>query len=138
MNIGFRFGGAAIVRDAEDFGNATVLTATGVGSYHGTFDYYFKNGKSFVPFVGGGLGYAEAFSVRADEESDIDKQSLKGGLGGVIRGGFEWGKFRMGLEYNFVPKSKLYYESFESNEDISNSYFTISVGFFVGGGRWGK
>mgnify|MGYP006179671129 CR=1 FL=1 len=138
MNIGFRIGGAAIASDIDDTGGSTFVTATGVGSFLGTFDYYFKNGKSFVPFVGGGLGYASALSVRANEDSDISGQTVTGGFGGVIRGGFEWGKFRMGLEYNFVPKSKLYYDNIESNEDISNSYFAITLGFFVGGGKWGK
>jgi outer membrane protein X len=138
MNIGFRIGGAAIARDVEDFGSSTFVTATGIGSYLGTFDYYFPNGKSFVPFVGGGLGYVGALSVRADEDIDVSGQSVTGGFGGVIRGGFEWGKFRMGLEYNLVPKSKLYYGTIESNEDISNSYFAITLGFYVGGGKWGK
>lgn len=138
MNVGFRFGGAAIARDVEDFGGLTFVTATGVASYMGTFDYYFYNGKSFVPFVGGGLGYAAALSVRASEDTDINGLSPNGGFGGVVRGGFEWGKFRMGLEYNLAPKTKLYYENLESNEDISNSYFAVTIGFFVGGGRWGK
>lgn len=138
MNVGLRIGGAAIARDIEDNGGPTLVTATGVASYLGTFDYYFPNGKSFVPFVGGGLGYAEALSVRGDENLEVTSQSTTGGFGGVIRGGFEWGKFRMGLEYNFVPKSNLYYDTFDSHEDISNSYFAITLGFYVGGGKWGK
>ncbi|MEX0596719.1 MAG: hypothetical protein WD512_09475 [Candidatus Paceibacterota bacterium] len=138
MNVGFRIGGAAIARDVEDNGGSTFVTATGAASYLGTFDYYFPKGKSFVPFVGGGIGYAGALSVRADEDSDLSGQSVSGGFGGVIRGGFEWGKFRMGLEYNLVPKSKLYYENNVSNEDISNSYFAVTLGFYVGGGKWGK
>jgi len=66
MSVGLRIGGAAIVRDLEEIGNTTLVTATGIGSYFGTFDYYFPSGKSFVPFVGGGIGYATALSVRAD------------------------------------------------------------------------
>jgi len=138
MNIGLRYALAGIARDVEDFGNSTFVTATGVESFMGTFDYYFKNGKSFVPFVGGGLGYGSALSVRADEDTSVSGLSPKSGFAGVLRGGFEWGKFRMGLEYNLVPKSKLYNGTLESNEDISNSYFAITLGFYVGGGKWGK
>jgi hypothetical protein len=60
MSVGLRLGGAAIARDVEEIANTTLVTATAIGSYIGTFDYYFPSGKSFVPFVGGGIGYATA------------------------------------------------------------------------------
>jgi len=116
MSVGLRLGGAAIARDVEEIGNTTLVTATAIGSYIGTFDYYFPSGKSFVPFVGGGIG----------------------GFCGVIRGGFEWGKFRMNLEYNFVPKTPLYLNGPLTTEDISNSYFAVNLGFYIGGGKWKK
>jgi hypothetical protein len=59
-------------------------------------------------------------------------------MGGLLRGGFEWGKFRMGLEYNLVPKSTLQDTSGNNRGTISNSYLGIHLGFFVGGGKWGK
>jgi outer membrane protein X len=138
MSVGLRIGGAAIARDVEESGITTSVTATAIGSYIGTFDYYFPSGKSFVPFVGGGIGYATALSVRADEDANIDNLDPDSGFGGVIRGGFEWGKFRMNLEYNFVPKTPLYLNGPLTNEDISNSYFAVNLGFYIGGGKWKK
>ncbi|HQV37188.1 MAG TPA: outer membrane beta-barrel protein [Flavobacterium sp.] len=138
MSVGLRLGGAAIARDVEEIGNTTLVTATAIGSYIGTFDYYFPSGKSFVPFVGGGIGYATALSVRADEDANIDDLDPDSGFCGVIRGGFEWGKFRMNLEYNFVPKTPLYLNGPLTTEDISNSYFAVNLGFYIGGGKWKK
>lgn len=138
MSIGLRIGGAAIARDVEEVGSTTFVTATAIGSCIGTFDYYFPSGKSFVPFVGGGVGYVTVLSVRADEDVDVDNLDPDGGFGGVIRGGFELGKFRMNLEYNFIPSSPLYLNGPISTEDISNSYFAVNLGFYIGGGKWKK
>ncbi len=139
MNVGLRFNIAAIARDVEDVGSTTFVTATGITSFMGTYDYYFPTGKSFVPFVGGGIGYASALSVRANEDDTIDNIDPDSGLAGVIRGGFEWGKFRMNLEYNMMPKTPLYYGSgLITNGDISNSYFAVNFGFYIGGGKWKK
>jgi hypothetical protein len=46
-------------------------------------------------------------------------------------GGFEWGKFRMGLEYNLVPKSTLQDTSGNNRGTISNSYLGIHLGFLL-------
>jgi hypothetical protein len=45
---------------------------------------------------------------------------------GGLRGGFEWGKFRMGLEYNLVPKSTLQDTSGNNRGTISNSYLEFT------------
>ncbi len=57
-------------------------------------------------------------------------------MGALIRGGFEWGGFRMGLEYNFLPDSDL--EDVDGNKvgTAKNAYLGIHIGFFVGGGKW--
>ena len=49
----------------------------------------------------------------------------------MIRGGIELGKLRLAFEYNIIPKT-----DFESGGSISNSYFGVSIGFYVGGGKW--
>ena len=143
MSVGLRIGGAAIARDIKEIGSTTFVTATGIASYIGTYDYYFPSGKSFVPFVGAGIGYASALSVRASDDESISGLDPETGVGGVIRGGFEWGKFRMNVEYNFVPESRLYYTSFPGggvipDDTIINSYFAINFGFYIGGGKWKK
>ncbi len=143
MNVGLRIGAAAMVRDIKtDDGGTTSAKISANGSYVGTYDYYFNNsGSSFVPYVGGGAGYYSIANVEYDNLDDSSSNAAldaSGKMGGLIRGGFEWGKFRMGIEYNLVPKSELQDTSGAKIADISNSYIGIHFGFYVGGGKWGK
>ncbi|MDG3583447.1 outer membrane beta-barrel protein [Galbibacter pacificus] len=139
MNVGLRIAGAATARDVNGK-DAKVSTSS---SYLGTYDYYFHNGSSsFAPFLGAGVGYYGLSSIGFDNsDAEID---VSGKFGGMVRGGFEVGKFRLGLEYNIIPKTKS--EGFSITDDgssvevgsveIKNSYFGVSVGFYFGGGKW--
>ena len=52
MNVGLRFGAAAMVRDIETNGSTNSAKISANGSYVGTYDYYFnKSGTSFVQIV---------------------------------------------------------------------------------------
>lgn len=141
MNVGLRFGAAIIVKAVEVDGGGEFESAKASvnSSYLGTFDYYFPLGGSFTPFVGGGIGL---FNIASVGFADGDEGSVSGvdastKFGGMLRGGFEVGKFRMALEYDLIPKTTL--QDVEGKEigTISNGYLGITVGFFVGGGRWG-
>lgn len=141
MNVGLRIGAAAMVRDIQDNGETTSAKVSANGSYVGTYDYYFNgSGSSFVPYLGGGVGYYSIANVEFDDVDSSSDVSLdaSGKMGGLIRGGFEWGKFRMGLEYNFVPKSNLQNMSGDKIASVSNTYLGIHLGFYVGGGKWGR
>jgi outer membrane protein X len=141
MNVGLRLGAAAMVRDLNTDGETSSAKISANGSYVGTYDYYFNNsGSSFVPYIGGGAGYYSIANVEFDDlESSTDVAlDAAGKFGGLIRGGFEWGKFRMGVEYNLVPKSTLQDLSGNKIGNISNTYLGIHLGFYVGGGKWGR
>jgi outer membrane protein W len=142
MNVGLRIGAAAMVRDIETDGESTSAKISANGSYVGTYDYYFsKSGGSFVPYIGGGVGYYSIANVEFDDLEESSSQTAldaSGKIGGLLRGGFEWGKFRMGVEYNLVPKSELQDLSGAKIGTIANSYLGIHLGFYVGGGKWGK
>lgn len=141
MNVGLRIGAAAMVRDINNNGNTQSANISVNGSYVGTYDYYFSDsGKSFVPYIGGGAGYYTIANVEVNSGTNNNQVGLdaSGKLGALVRGGFEWGKFRMGLEYNLVPKSTLQDLNGNNLGTISNSYLGIHLGFFVGGGKWGK
>ena len=56
----------------------------------------------------------------------------------MIRAGVELGKFRIGAEYNIVPSSDLQNSSGVTVGSAINEYYGITLGFFVGGGKWGK
>lgn len=145
MNVGFRFGTAVMAREVgSEKGDAVANN-----SFLGTYDYYFHNGSgSFAPFVGCGLGYYALgnLDVASQGSSQDVKLGTSGKFGGLLRTGFEWGKFRLGLEYNLIPKSKI--EGFSVNSNglfaeskksttVKNNYFGFSLGFYLGGGKWG-
>jgi len=141
MNVGLRIGGAAVVRDINNSGSTSSAKVAANGSYVGTYDYYFNgSGKSFVPYIGAGAGYYTLANVEFDDSANTDNVVLdaKGKMGGLVRGGFEWGKFRMGLEYNLIPDSDLQDLNGVNKGTVSNSYVGIHLGFYVGGGKWGK
>jgi outer membrane protein X len=141
MNIGLRIGSAAMVRDINTDNNNTTAKISANGSYVGTYDYYFNgSGSTFVPYIGGGAGYYTIANVEFDDNNGgtPDNLDASGKFGGLVRGGFEWGKFRMGLEYNLVPKSNLQDLNGANVGKVSNSYLGIHLGFYVGGGKWGK
>ncbi len=134
MNIGLRIEGAAMAKNitASDISaEAEIGTST---SYSATFDYYFNNGSSsFAPFLGAGAGYNSlANSEFGSEESSLEFE-VDGKFGGLVRAGFEVGKFRVAATYNLVGKTE-----FGEGLESSNSYFGISLGFYVGGGKWGQ
>lgn len=141
MNVGLRIGVAAIVRDINDSGATTSAEVAANGSYVATYDYYFNSaGKSFVPYIGAGAGYYSIANVEVDDTNNNNDFTVDatGKMGGLIRGGFEWGKFRMGLEYNLVPESTLQDINGNNQGTVANSYVGIHLGFYVGGGKWGK
>ncbi|MFT5216372.1 MAG: hypothetical protein ACI83H_001494 [Glaciecola sp.] len=123
-NIGLRLGTSASVSDSENEIDSNL-------GFLGTYDYYFNQGTSSVaPFLGVGLG---AYILGELKGGSGLSAALGSQFGGMIRGGFELGKFRLALEYNIIPKSDL-----EIGESIDNSYFGASIGFYVGGGKWKK
>ena len=141
MNVGLRIGIAAIVRDINDSGTTTSAKVAANGSYVATYDYYFNGaGKSFVPYIGAGAGYYSIANVELDDTNNSNDVNVDatGKMGGLVRGGFEWGKFRMGLEYNLVPESTLQDNNGNNQGTVANSYVGIHLGFYVGGGKWGK
>lgn len=140
MNVGFRYGSAAIAKaieldSGEEFESAEISANN---SYMATYDYYFVLGGAFNPFVGGGVGMYSLASVKAKDGDEFNSENLDvvNKFGGFIRGGFEASKFRLTMEYDFIGNSTL--KDIEGNEygTIKNGYFGITVGFYVGGGKW--
>ncbi|MGY6743939.1 MAG: hypothetical protein ACXIUQ_14465 [Cecembia sp.] len=142
MNIGFRLGGAGMVRDLVYFNNVDEVSATLSfnATYMLTFDYYFKSeGSNFAPFVGAGIGWVGFASIAVDSTVDPDDYgtiSANSSLAPAVRAGFEAGKFRLSLDYNIIPKSDLVNLQGNVIGESSNNYLGIALGFYVGGGKW--
>lgn len=132
MNVGIRFESAIMAKNVTDTGLTVEADLAANSSYLGTFDYYFHNGSSsFAPFVGAGAGYTALANISFEDFGDAEAE-VDGKLGGLIRTGFEWGKFRLTASYNLIGKTEI------ESAKIKNSYFGISLGFYVGGGKWKK
>lgn len=141
MNVGLRYGIAAVIKAIETDNNGELKSASvsANNSYMGTFDYYFVLGGSFNPYVGGGLGYVSMASVSTDGGTNFGSNGdfkPEGKFGFMLRGGFEANKFRFTLEYDLIGKSKLTDADGNDYGSIKNNYLGITVGFFVGGGQW--
>ncbi|USD23843.1 outer membrane beta-barrel protein [Flagellimonas marinaquae] len=139
MNIGIRFESAAMAKNVNVGPASAEASLTASMSYSGTFDYYFNSGSSsFAPFFGAGVGYSSLGSIGfdiddiEDIEGDADIE-VDGKFGGLIRAGFEAGKFRLAATYNLIGKTDL-----GEGAEIKNSYLGISLGFYLGGGKWKK
>jgi len=139
LSVGLRMEGAIIAKfnGYDEDGNAMDTKVKAAGSYLATGDYYFTNNYALRPFAGAGAGI---FSIAAMEVNSSNG-NVSGGskFGGMVRGGIEAGHFRVGLEYNIVPKTT--YEGYDSDGNYvtglssSNNYMGIKVGVCIGGGR---
>ncbi|WP_375323402.1 hypothetical protein [Flagellimonas sp. GZD32] len=139
MNVGIRFESAAMAKNVKATNDVSEIEANlaASSSYLGTFDYYFHNGSSsFAPFAGAGIGYSMLANLDFDSQVTDEEFDVDGKFGGLIRAGFEWGKFRTAINYNLIGKSEIG-EGIEAIE-VKNSYLGISLGFYVGGGKWKK
>lgn len=138
LSLGLRMEGAVVARFSgyDENGDAMDASVKASGSYLVTGDYYFTDNYSFRPFAGGGAGI---FSI-ATAEVNSNSGEVSGGtkFGGMIRAGFELSHFRLGLEYNIIPKTT--FTGYDENGNITsgltskNGYIGIKVGVCIGGG----
>ncbi|WP_026969514.1 hypothetical protein [Algoriphagus terrigena] len=145
LAVGMRMGVAGLAKDIvyydipDDYdgeigANLSVLA---------TANYHFNFGEGRVaPYIGGGFGYYGLSNIDI-EETDIDEEDIENleadfAWAPMVRAGVELNKFRIGLEYNFVPKSNLQNVGGDVIGQATNEYFAFTLGFFVGGGRWGN
>jgi len=145
LAVGMRMGVAGLAKDIvyydipDDYdgeigANVSVLA---------TANYYFNFGEGRVaPYIGGGFGYYSLSNIDI-EETDIDEDDIENleadfAWAPMVRAGVELNKFRIGVEYNFVPKSNLQNVGGDVIGQATNEYFAFTLGFFVGGGRWGN
>lgn len=143
MNVGLKIGFAGMVKEINVTNGVSSSAKIGaVAFYTGTFNYYFHEaGNDFSPFVGGGVSYNGLANVELDVNNSgttapapvLDASNK---IGAVLMGGFEYQHFRLSLEYNFIPESKLQNISGTNVGTIANSYFGLNFGFYIGGGKW--
>ena len=139
LAVGLRMEGAIIAKFSgyDENGIAMNTKVKAAGSYLATGDYYFTNNYALRPFAGAGAGIFSLAGIEVNSSSE----NISGGskFGGMVRGGIEAGHFRIGVEYNIVPKTT--FEGYDSNGNYvtgltsDNSYIGIKIGACIGGGR---
>jgi len=149
INVGLKFTSGLLIKDinVDNVANTASLTTSIISSYLATSDYYFGKGTSiFSPFLGGGLGFYKVINIGLSASgtstptpptnTSVFLGETK--FGGLLRGGFELGHFRMGLEYYLIPSSNTVDINNVINGTTGNSFLNISLGFYFGGGHWKK
>lgn len=103
------------------------------------FDYYTPKKKGLTPFVGGGVGVFNIDGIEVTSEGLPENINYtfenNTEFAFLTRGGFEYGKFKFGVEYFFIPETSIK----DEGDDIgtaSNQFLNVSVGFYLGGGKW--
>ena len=140
LKIGSLYGVHDVVKNQSEL--TGTLTASIINSYLITSDYYFNNTESILaPFVGGGFGLFNVSNLKLaltekPTYSNLVNFDRDTKIGGLIRCGIEISKIRLGLEYFLIPQSNLYNITNANVEVTKNSYFNISLGFYLGGGKW--
>jgi len=138
MNVGIRLGD--VLKTVESQVKERVFDA-GITNYSATGNYYFNLENRSAIFVGGGLGLYKLRVFHHDHQHRVHNYGGKE-FGGFLTTGVEIRKFRLALEYNLLPSSSVLIPN--RNDDtrvkdtVKNSYFAITVGFYLGGGKWKK
>lgn len=144
LAFGIRFGIAGLAKEVVYFNDPEAYEGEvgGNASIVGTLNYYFNKGNSRVaPYIGAGFGYYGFSNLDVDSNDapeDVGNLEADFAWAPMLRAGVELGKFRLGAEYNFVPSSDLQNISGTAIGTAVNEYFGFTLGFFVGGGKWGK
>jgi outer membrane protein W len=137
LSVGLRIEAAVMARGVETSGSTTSgdIDVKASGSYLATGDYYLSNNYSFRPFVGAGLGIYTIAAASANSTTTSAGGGSK--FGEMVRAGFEASHFRLGLEYNIVPKTTMTTTSGSTtyNSTSKNGYIGIKLGVCFGGGR---
>ena len=137
--VGLRMEGAMVARfggSYDMYGDPQDVSIKFSSSYLATGDYYITNNYKMRPFVGAGAGVFLLAGIESNSSSDNVSSGSK--FGGMVRAGIEISHFRVGVEYNIVPKTK--FNGWDENGDpvtgltSNNSYIGIKIGACFGGG----
>lgn len=110
-----------------------------------TFDYYlddfYLKGRNFHPYLGLGFGYHLLSDIDVSRiaivnfSEDVFEVRVNNRIGFLLRGGFEMGKLRFGLEYSLIPKGDIKIPDGQIIGTVENSYLGLSIGVVIGGGK---
>ena len=145
FNIGLTFGNASMFKNEIMF--STMYGVRGqlieIKSYLLSTDFYFNSGFSnYITFMGFSTGLFDVSKLYLPNYTNIQDVNIydhsETKLGCIIRTGFEHKKFRFAIEYNLIPKTLVTDISQHSFGLTNNCFFDVTLGFYIGGGKWNK
>ncbi|WKN45662.1 hypothetical protein [Tunicatimonas pelagia] len=122
-------------------------SGNGVISFVPTFDYYLNenillNKYFFRPYLGLGVGYyllGTYVEVTQLDKADFSREEIRGSvsnqIGVLVRGGVEFNKLIIGLEYNFTPKGDIELPNTQTIGTVDLSFIGLSFGYTIGFGK---
>ena len=130
--------------EVDNSGNTTI-------SFIPTFDYYLNN-KNIRPYLGFGIGYyflntskEGFFMTNPFDGQDLSINNKIGflfrsgiDLGKFIIWGFDFSKFSIGLEFNYIPRTDVELSDGELIGTIANSNIAVSLGYTISSGKKSK
>ncbi len=139
LNTGLRFGLNMMARDIDRYDEKAVASAFTYSLINANY-YFNKANSNFAPFVGGGIGRFSLGNAQfsLNENSNTNNLAIDRRFGGNLSIGFEAAKFRLSFEYFMIPRSNLYDLYGNKVGEIGNSFVNLTVGFYLGGGKWRK
>lgn len=156
--IGLRIGISVNEQEIEDFDPAQfnfydnindspiqfINPDNGLLSMVPTLDYYFMEPK-FRPYLGVGVGYyflttynRFSQSGTANPSEDLLEVSVNNQIGWLLRGGLNFGKLIVGLEFNYIARAEMQIPNGQIIGTVDNRYIGLSFGYAIGIGRSSK
>ncbi|MEM9649375.1 MAG: hypothetical protein AAF969_12920 [Bacteroidota bacterium] len=137
--IGLRFGLAINPHRFENNNSSQFSfdkeTDHAVLSFVPTYNYYLNENYN-RPYVGLGVGYYVVSAIDiANPSEDVSEGSTKNQIGFMTRGGMEFGRTKIGLEYNFIPKADVSIPNGQTIGKIATGYLGLAIRFTMGGNR---
>lgn len=113
------------------FDNAVFAVVPAVYYY---FDALNWNDRTIVPYLGAGLGYYLLSGVEVLETNSIGRIAVDvpNRVGLHLRGGVEFRKLRLGVEYNLMKKADAEILDAQKVGTVDNRYWAFSVGYLIG------
>lgn len=131
--VGLRIEAAAL---AKSVGETEAEIATS-GSYALFGQYYLSNNK-FRPFVGLGAGLFSNATLEVQDSGVTGDFDPSASFGFFPRVGFDLGHFNLLFDYNIIGATDEVdvpgFGTVELDDEIKNSYFSVKIGFSIGGG----
>jgi len=115
------------------------LNISFTGHLTATYEKQFRsNEKLFRPYIGTGIGYyittKQSFEITNNDEQLFNEEDAKtnGQVLFLIRSGFDIGKFRLGLEYNYIPYVNFKISNGEKVGTSKDSFTALTIGYTAG------